>query len=187
MLLSQFIPSSPSPLCSQVCFLCLCLHGYPANRFMWWFLRWPSKPHSEKQIRRSVKMLGDFPGSPVVKTLPSNAGGVGWIPVLGVKIPCAWRPKNQNINNRSNICNIQLRLKKKNNKNAWNLAFASFSRLLWFINLLMTAFLRGGDIFIFVSALLNIIYWARAGCVLMFIQLSIKIKSLKSKISLSSQ
>ena len=30
---------------------------------------------------------GDFPGSPVVKILPSNAGDSGSIPVLGTKIP----------------------------------------------------------------------------------------------------
>ena len=47
--------------------------------------------------------LGDFPGSPVVKTLPSNARGVDLIPGQGVRIPHALWPKNQNINNRSNI------------------------------------------------------------------------------------
>ena len=39
----------------------------------------------------------DFPGSPVVKTLPSNAGGVGSIPGWRAKILCALGPKNQNI------------------------------------------------------------------------------------------
>ena len=39
----------------------------------------------------------------MVKTLPSNAGSAGLIPGQGVKIPHASRPKNQNINNRSNI------------------------------------------------------------------------------------
>ena len=29
----------------------------------------------------------DFPGGPVVKTLPSNAGGAGSIPSWGAKIP----------------------------------------------------------------------------------------------------
>ena len=37
--------------------------------------------------------IGDFPGDPVVKTLPSNAGGAGSIPG---KIPHASWPKNQN-------------------------------------------------------------------------------------------
>ena len=41
--------------------------------------------------------FGDFPGGPVVKTLPSNAGGVGSIPRWGAKIPHASGPKNQNI------------------------------------------------------------------------------------------
>ena len=32
-------------------------------------------------------MEGDFPVGPMVKTLPSNAGGVGSIPGQGAKIP----------------------------------------------------------------------------------------------------
>ena len=39
--------------------------------------------------------MSDFPGSPVVKTLPSNAGGVGLIPGGGAKIPQTLRTKNQ--------------------------------------------------------------------------------------------
>ena len=39
----------------------------------------------------------EFPGGPVVKTSPSNAGGAGSIPGWGTKIPHALRPKNQNI------------------------------------------------------------------------------------------
>ena len=38
---------------------------------------------------------GGFPGSPVVKTSPSNAAGEGSIPDWGVKIPCVSWPKNQ--------------------------------------------------------------------------------------------
>ena len=34
-------------------------------------------------------MEGDFPGSPVVKNLPSHAEDAGSIPVLGTKIPHA--------------------------------------------------------------------------------------------------
>ena len=41
--------------------------------------------------------LWDFPGGPVVKTLLSNAGGVGLIPTQGAKIPHAPWPKNQSI------------------------------------------------------------------------------------------
>ena len=40
---------------------------------------------------------GDFPGGPVVKTSPSNAGAAGSIPGRGAKIPHALGPKNQNI------------------------------------------------------------------------------------------
>ena len=38
-------------------------------------------------------MCRDFPGGPVVKTLPSNARGAGSIPGGGVKIPRALKPK----------------------------------------------------------------------------------------------
>ena len=36
---------------------------------------------------------GDFPGSQVVKTLPSKAGGTGLIPGWGAKIPHGSLPK----------------------------------------------------------------------------------------------
>ena len=39
----------------------------------------------------------DFPGSPVVKTSPSNSWNVGLITAYGVKIPHDSQPKNQNI------------------------------------------------------------------------------------------
>ena len=38
-----------------------------------------------------IEASGDFPGAPVVKTLPSDAGGVGSIPGLG-RSPGGWRP-----------------------------------------------------------------------------------------------
>ena len=41
--------------------------------------------------------LGDFPGGPVVKTLPSNEGVIDSTPGRGVKSPHASRPKNQGI------------------------------------------------------------------------------------------
>jgi len=41
--------------------------------------------------------LGDFPGSPVVKTLPSNAGDAGLIPNGGSKSHMPWGQKNQSI------------------------------------------------------------------------------------------
>ena len=40
--------------------------------------------------------IWDFPGSPVVKILPSNEGGVDLIPGWGARIPHAFQPKNQN-------------------------------------------------------------------------------------------
>ena len=39
--------------------------------------------------------MEDFPGGPVVKTLPSNAGGVGLIPVWGAKDPICLMAKKQ--------------------------------------------------------------------------------------------
>ena len=46
----------------------------------------------------SFKVLfRDFPGGPVVETLPSNAGVVGSVPGQGAKIPHASQPKSQNI------------------------------------------------------------------------------------------
>ena len=50
------------------------------------------------------KVQRDFPGGPVVKTLSSNAGGVGSIPGQGTKIPHASQPKNQNIKQKE-YCN----------------------------------------------------------------------------------
>ena len=44
-----------------------------------------------------IDNMGDFPGGPVVKTSPSNAGGTGLIPSWGAKIPLASQPNNQNI------------------------------------------------------------------------------------------
>ena len=38
----------------------------------------------------------DFPGSPMIQTLPSSAGGAGSIPGWGAKIPHASWLKNQN-------------------------------------------------------------------------------------------
>ena len=46
----------------------------------------------------------DFPGYPVVKTSPANAGGEGSISGWGAKIPCASRLKNQKIKQKQ-YCN----------------------------------------------------------------------------------
>ena len=48
--------------------------------------------------------LGDFRGGPVVKTSPSNAGGVGSIPGWGAKTPRASWPKKQNTK-QNQCCN----------------------------------------------------------------------------------
>ena len=48
-------------------------------------------------IEKRELMNRDFPGSPVVKTSPSSAGGLGSIPSLGAKISVASWPKKQKI------------------------------------------------------------------------------------------
>ena len=55
----------------------------------------------------------DFPGSPVVKTLPYNAGDVGSMPGQGVKLPHASEPKNQNIKQKQNCNKFNKDFKKK--------------------------------------------------------------------------
>ena len=51
-----------------------------------------------------MKKNKDFPGGPVVKTPPSNAGGAGSIPGPGPKISHALQPKHQNIKQKQ-YCN----------------------------------------------------------------------------------
>ena len=46
-----------------------------------------------------------FPSGPLSKTWPSSAQGMGSIPGLGIKIPHAASPKNQNINKKKQYCN----------------------------------------------------------------------------------
>ena len=47
---------------------------------------------------------GDIPGSPVVKTSPSNAGVAGSVPGQGAKIPHALWTKKQNVKQKR-YCN----------------------------------------------------------------------------------
>ena len=58
----------------------------------------------EMYYDRSKSCFGDFPGSPVLKTLPSNSGGVGSVPGWGTKIPHASWPKHQNMEQKQ-YCN----------------------------------------------------------------------------------
>ena len=58
----------------------------------------------QPKINKIKKKKRDFPGSPVVKTSPSNAGGVDVIPGWGAEIPHALQPKNQNIKQKQ-YCN----------------------------------------------------------------------------------
>ena len=45
---------------------------------------------------RNKKSIRDFPGSLVIKTLPSKARSIGLVPGWGAKIPHASWPKNKN-------------------------------------------------------------------------------------------
>ena len=70
--------------------------GSPQSRRPSRFLREdtaPNQPSSRLWIYLIYlewwKSLGDFPGGPVIKNLPLNAGDVGSIPSWGTKIPCA--------------------------------------------------------------------------------------------------
>ena len=60
-----------------------------------------------------MNRAGDFPGGPVVKTLPLHAGGEGSIPAQGVRVPHASWLKNQSIKNRGNIVKNSMKTLKK--------------------------------------------------------------------------
>ena len=64
-------------------------------------------PHAGKDVKQQELSLTadenangtarDFPGGPVVKNLPSNEGGTGWIlgQKLIVHVPWVWQKKNK--------------------------------------------------------------------------------------------
>ena len=57
---------------------------------------WPKyffKNYNKPRVR-------NFPGGPVVETLPSNAGGEGSVPGWGARIPHVSWSRNQNIGQR---------------------------------------------------------------------------------------
>ena len=54
-------------------------------------------------------LFGDFPGSPVLQTSLSNAGGASSIPGQGAKIPRASQSKNQNIKQKQH-CNKDFKI-----------------------------------------------------------------------------
>ena len=73
-----------------------------------------SKSFHYSSISLSFKLLGDFPGGPAVKTLPSSAGAVGSIPGQGAEIPYASRPKSQNMKQKQYCNKFNKDLQKKN-------------------------------------------------------------------------
>ena len=61
---------------------------------------------SLSKIKPAIKgKMRDFPGGPVVKTSPSNSGGVGSIPGWGTKIPRAFWLKKKPKNRSSRVTN----------------------------------------------------------------------------------
>ena len=62
------------------------------------------------------KVFWDFPGGPVVKTSPSNAGDVGSIPGRAAKIPHALQPKHQNIKQKQYCNKFNKDFKKRKKK-----------------------------------------------------------------------
>ena len=63
----------------------------------------PKSPSADKYINKN-QYTGDFPGCPVVETLPSKAGGVGQTSGQEAKIPHASHPKKRNMKQRQ-YCN----------------------------------------------------------------------------------
>ena len=63
-----------------------------ARRLAWLELR--EQEESNNEVKNTEQ--GDFPSSPGVRTLPSNAGGVCSIPDGGTKIPHASLPEKEN-------------------------------------------------------------------------------------------
>ena len=82
---------------------------------------------------KKSKNPGDFPGSPVVKTLPSNTGDEGSVPGQRAKILHASQPKDQNIK-QSSITNKYNKdgthQKKKKNQNITLLSTITCNRKL---------------------------------------------------------
>ena len=69
-------------------------------------------------------ILGEFPGGPVIKPSPSNAGGAGLIPGWGARIPHPSGPKNQNIKQKQ-YCN---KLNKDFKK--WSTSKKNFKKII---------------------------------------------------------
>ena len=70
--------------------------------------KWSKENKSERELRDRISQskkcrAGDFPGSPVVKTSPTNAGDAGLIPAPEAKIPHASWPNNQNTHKKEAI------------------------------------------------------------------------------------
>lgn len=58
-------------------------------------------------------MIWNLPGSPVVKSSPSNTGSEISVPHQGPQIPHASGPKNQNIKQKQHCTKFNEDLKKK--------------------------------------------------------------------------
>ena len=61
---------------------------WSGNQYPTYHLVWP-KIKGKKERKKKKNILWFFPGGPVVKNPPSNAGDAGSIPGQGTKIPHA--------------------------------------------------------------------------------------------------
>ena len=64
-------------------------------------------PHGHLRLCATTlegKLMGDFPGGPVVKNPPSNAGDMGLIPGQGTKIPRALGQLSPRTTTRESLC-----------------------------------------------------------------------------------
>ena len=76
----------------------------------------------------------DFPGSPVVKTSPSNAGCAGSIPGWGEKIPYVQKTSKTRSNivtNSTKTLNMVYIKKKERSKGTWELSLKLLQLLPW--------------------------------------------------------
>ena len=108
-----------------------CNFGVPvawSSQTHWRFqLAWTCQPESMRKTGVKSSFLtmfqddlkdtsGPFPGDPVVRSSPSNAGGAGCIPGQGAKLLCASWPKKTEHKQQKQYCN-KLNEDSKNSPN----------------------------------------------------------------------
>ena len=68
--------------------------GWGTHVYLWWihYDIWQNQYNIVKFKKKKNSSVRDFPGGPVVKNPPCNAGDAGLIPGGGTKIPHAMEP-----------------------------------------------------------------------------------------------